>query len=103
MELSLQRAQAVFDFFTGCEIDSDRMETRGFGDTKPVASNDDKKGKEQNRRVEIVILKIQELSSERRQDEQKQDETSSDGDAPLESAQDNVSLPENEFEGDDTE
>jgi len=31
------------------------MVSRGFGETKPIASNDSDKGKAENRRVEIIV------------------------------------------------
>jgi outer membrane protein OmpA-like peptidoglycan-associated protein len=58
--LSIDRAQSVFDFFVNKGIDKERMQVFGFGPDKPVSSNDTEKGKEQNRRVEIVILKTEE-------------------------------------------
>ncbi len=58
-KLSLERAQAVFDYFAGKGIDGERMKIFGYGDTKPVVSNATDRGKEQNRRVEIVILKME--------------------------------------------
>lgn len=57
MVLSLERAQSVFNYLIENGIDRDRMDVFGFGDTKPVAPNDNPRGKEQNRRVEVVILK----------------------------------------------
>ena len=60
MRLSVERAQSVFDFLVGKGVDEIRMQVFGFGPDKPVASNGNEKGKEQNRRVEIVILKTEE-------------------------------------------
>ncbi|MCL2145223.1 MAG: OmpA family protein [Endomicrobia bacterium] len=60
MQLSLDRAQSVFDFFANTGIDKERMQVFGFGSDRPVADNATEKGKEQNRRVEIVILKEEE-------------------------------------------
>lgn len=57
IELSVSRAQSVFDFFIEQGIARDRMRVAGFGSEKPVAANSTEKGKEQNRRVEIAILK----------------------------------------------
>ena len=59
VELSVERAQSVFDFFIEQGIARDRIHVSGFGSQKPVASNSTEKGKEQNRRVEIVILKTE--------------------------------------------
>jgi outer membrane protein OmpA-like peptidoglycan-associated protein len=35
-------------------ISADRLTTKGFGDAKPMASNDSPEGKANNRRVEFV-------------------------------------------------
>ncbi|MBS8239484.1 DUF4398 domain-containing protein [Marinobacter lipolyticus] len=53
--LSERRAQAVRDSLVSMGISSDRVETRGYGEQYPVASNDTSSGRQQNRRVEIVI------------------------------------------------
>jgi outer membrane protein OmpA-like peptidoglycan-associated protein len=38
-------------------IDTKRLRVKGFGETKPVASNDNDAGRQQNRRVEFTIVK----------------------------------------------
>ncbi|KPP98066.1 OmpA family protein [Marinobacter sp. HL-58] len=53
--LSERRAEAVRDALVDMGISRDRVETKGFGEEYPVASNDDASGRQQNRRVEIVI------------------------------------------------
>ncbi len=56
-ELSAKRAASVLHFLVGkCGLDSNRLYIAGFGEYQPIASNNTKKGKKQNRRVEIVIL-----------------------------------------------
>jgi chemotaxis protein MotB len=56
-ELSAKRAANVLHFLVGkCGLDSERLYIAGFGEYQPIASNNSKKGKKQNRRVEIVIL-----------------------------------------------
>ena len=56
MALSDARAKAVFDYLVSKGISSDRMRFKGFGETKPVASNDTEEGKRQNRRTEFQLI-----------------------------------------------
>jgi outer membrane protein OmpA-like peptidoglycan-associated protein len=53
--LSEDRAKACLDFIVGKGIDAKRMQSAGFGSTKPVADNKSSAGKAQNRRVEFDI------------------------------------------------
>ena len=55
MTLSQQRAEAVRQYLIGKGIDSARMTTQGFGDTKPLDSNKSEPGRAANRRVELKI------------------------------------------------
>ena len=54
-ELSQRRAEAVRDFLVQNGIAGDRITARGMGESYPVASNGTEAGRQQNRRVEIVI------------------------------------------------
>ena len=54
--LSNRRAKAVFDYMVENGIESSRVVSRGFGESKPIATNDTSEGREQNRRVEFRIL-----------------------------------------------
>ena len=54
-ELSQRRAQAVEDALAFRGVDRDRVEAVGKGEGFPVASNDTRAGRQQNRRVEIVF------------------------------------------------
>ncbi|MBI2094142.1 MAG: OmpA family protein [Candidatus Omnitrophica bacterium] len=55
--LSIARAQNVVDYLIEERgLDSSRLMAIGYGDERPVASNDSASGRQQNRRVEIVIL-----------------------------------------------
>lgn len=57
MYLSRKRAEAVKDFLTGKGIDARRIKATGYGETRPLASNDDEKeGRELNRRVEFLVI-----------------------------------------------
>ncbi len=54
--LSNQRAISVFSALIDRGIDSERMFTKGYGKMYPIAGNDTEAGRQQNRRVEIIIL-----------------------------------------------
>lgn len=53
--LSQRRAEAVRAALIGAGVDPARLTTVGMGEALPVASNDTVAGRQQNRRVEIVI------------------------------------------------
>jgi outer membrane protein OmpA-like peptidoglycan-associated protein len=53
--LSEQRANAVRDYLVQQGLDAASVTAKGFGTAMPVASNDTPKGRQQNRRVEIII------------------------------------------------
>lgn len=52
--LSQRRADSVRDFLGSRGIADQRMTTRGYGENRPVATNETDEGRAQNRRVEIV-------------------------------------------------
>ncbi|HEX7063274.1 MAG TPA: OmpA family protein [Woeseiaceae bacterium] len=54
-DLSERRAEAVADALEERGIPDDRLQTVGLGEAYPVASNDSSAGRQQNRRVEVVI------------------------------------------------
>jgi outer membrane protein OmpA-like peptidoglycan-associated protein len=56
LDLSKRRAASVRSWLVEHGIDAGRLESEGYGMTKPVASNDDDAGRAQNRRVEFKIL-----------------------------------------------
>jgi outer membrane protein OmpA-like peptidoglycan-associated protein len=53
--LSERRADAVRTALVGMGISGDRIETRGYADAYPVASNNTAAGRQLNRRVEIIL------------------------------------------------
>lgn len=56
--LSEKRAQAVYEILVSkYGVDPRRLKAVGSGEEKPIASNKTEPGREQNRRVEIIILK----------------------------------------------
>jgi outer membrane protein OmpA-like peptidoglycan-associated protein len=54
-QLSERRAEAVRDYMVQQGIASDAVSASGFGKTAPVATNDTPEGRQQNRRVELVL------------------------------------------------
>jgi outer membrane protein OmpA-like peptidoglycan-associated protein len=59
--LSERRAASVRGHLVGQGVDGIRLKIRGYGEADPVASNDTVDGRQQNRRVEIVIVATEEL------------------------------------------
>lgn len=55
LDLSLRRADAVKSYLTSSGIDPARISTQGLGPDFPVASNGTEAGRQQNRRVEVVL------------------------------------------------
>jgi OOP family OmpA-OmpF porin len=54
-DLSERRAQAVMEVLTKSGIDAGRLSAVGFGEERPIASNDTADGMQRNRRVSIVV------------------------------------------------
>jgi outer membrane protein OmpA-like peptidoglycan-associated protein len=55
LQLSQRRADAVRDYLVSNGISMDNIQTAGLGKAGPVASNDTAAGRQQNRRVEMVV------------------------------------------------
>jgi chemotaxis protein MotB len=55
-ELSVARANAVVEHLTQRGVDPGRLTAIGYGEERPIASNDTATGRQKNRRVEIIIL-----------------------------------------------
>ena len=53
--LSENRASSVRDYLVQQGVASGAVSSKGFGNTLPVASNDDSAGRQQNRRVELLV------------------------------------------------
>lgn len=56
IKLSQQRADAIRTFLVKAGISQTRLRAKGFGPTRPRASNVTAEGREQNRRVEFLII-----------------------------------------------
>jgi len=59
LELSQLRAQSVRDFLVANGVSPLRVRSIGYGETRPEAPNDDVAGRQQNRRVDIVIQEVE--------------------------------------------
>ncbi len=56
MKLSQRRADAVKSYLVEHGISADRLTAKGYGETKPIASNKTASGRAKNRRVEIILI-----------------------------------------------
>ncbi|MGA2295937.1 MAG: OmpA family protein [FCB group bacterium] len=56
IKLSEDRAKAVADYFFKNNVNQKRVKYKGYGESKPIASNDTEEGKQLNRRVEFKII-----------------------------------------------
>ncbi len=56
LRLSERRAAAVSEFLISRSIPADRIVSVGYGEARPVASNDTADGKRRNRRIEFVVV-----------------------------------------------
>jgi len=56
MDLSQRRAAAVKAYLVSRGIGSSRLEAKGYGETRPIAGNDTKAGRQLNRRVELHVI-----------------------------------------------
>ncbi len=58
LELSQRRASSVSSYLGAQGVSSQRLITVGYGETRPIASNDTPEGRTQNRRVEITLQPV---------------------------------------------
>jgi outer membrane protein OmpA-like peptidoglycan-associated protein len=56
LRLSKKRAKALADFLILNDVFKERLDVEWFGETKPIATNKTKAGRQKNRRVEMEIL-----------------------------------------------
>ncbi len=57
-ELSDKRARSVHDYLAEAGFSPEGMTTKGYGESQPIASNNTNAGRQQNRRVEILIQDV---------------------------------------------
>ncbi|MGZ5008647.1 MAG: OmpA family protein [Methylobacter sp.] len=56
MELSLRRAKAIAAILVSHGVPPSRISAIGYGDTRPLESNDTEEGRAKNRRVEVKLM-----------------------------------------------
>jgi len=56
ISLSQKRAQSVVDFLIQNGIESKRLSSKGYGESKPIADNANEAGRAQNRRTEFKVI-----------------------------------------------
>ena len=56
MNLSIRRAEAVKAYLVEKGVMESRLETAGYGQTRPIATNKTEAGRQKNRRVEMTII-----------------------------------------------
>ena len=55
-QLSLRRAEVVYRYLVNHGVAPDRMEVVGYGESRPVATNETPSGRAQNRRTELHVI-----------------------------------------------
>ena len=58
LNLSQGRSQSVVDYLVRQGIETSRLQARGYGESKPIDTNDTEPGRANNRRVEFTVLKM---------------------------------------------
>ena len=56
MDLSRRRAESVKAYLMGKGVDGSKLETNGYGFTRPIADNKTAAGRQKNRRVEMNVI-----------------------------------------------
>ena len=65
-QLSQKRAEVVKDYLIDKGVTPDRLAAKGYGERYPVASNTTEAGRQQNRRVQIIMLKDNQTTTSRK-------------------------------------
>jgi len=65
LDLSQKRAKAVGEYLTSHGVDAGRLQSKGLGETQPIADNATAAGREKNRRVEFLIIDANKAAEEK--------------------------------------
>lgn len=55
-QLSLNRAKAVYEYLKETGISADRLDYKGFGESKPMVANDSEMNRQKNRRIAFEVI-----------------------------------------------
>ena len=55
-DLSLKRAKSVYDYLLSVGLDAAKLSYKGYGSSKPLVPNDSEENRQQNRRIDFIIL-----------------------------------------------
>ena len=58
LRLSQRRAASVKDYLVQKNINKDRMKSVGYGEQRPIVSNDTEENRTKNRRVELMVIAV---------------------------------------------
>jgi len=58
MKLSHERAKAVREYLVKAGVGTERIQAKGYGESNPIASNENEDGRKSNRRTEFIILEF---------------------------------------------
>lgn len=58
LKLSQKRAEKIKELLIAQGCKSSRLMAKGYGETRPLVSNSTKRGRQQNRRIEISMIKL---------------------------------------------
>ncbi|MCS6796822.1 MAG: OmpA family protein, partial [Raineya sp.] len=72
LDLSNRRAKSVYMYLNKRGIPMERMIWKGFGESKPIATNNTKEGRAKNRRVEFEVLEVEGVEIKDQYDPNKQ-------------------------------
>ena len=87
--LSNRRAEQVRRFLIDLGVDGDRLEVKGYGPSKPIASNGTARGRAKNRRVEFFMVDQAELDERKKAKEEEE----------ARKRQEETEAPQNDAEG----
>jgi outer membrane protein OmpA-like peptidoglycan-associated protein len=68
LRLSRERAQSVSYYLATLQVTGSRINTQGYGESQPIASNDSTEGRQANRRVDVAIMandKLKKIAQEK--------------------------------------